>query len=182
MYKVKNIVTVKHGPHLYNLNHALSDIDLYTIYDFINQRWRPRRQVEQKINDETDHVKISLEKFLLQVEKGVPQALEVLFAHAEHWLDHHRWEDLRTQCLEHLDIYTALDTYQRTIINFFKKDDFKKNRHGFRLLLNAESLKNSGSFNPTLTDKQAVEITCLANASWNKRQDLYKDQLWKVFS
>jgi predicted nucleotidyltransferase len=182
MEKIKNLVTLKHGSHLYGLARPDSDLDLYTVYDFLNKNWRPRRQVKQRIENETDHVKISLEKYSEQVNKGVPQALEVLFAREEFWLDYSaEWHAQRELLTYFLQIDTVLDTYRRTVINFFAEDDFKKNRHGFRLLLNANELQKTGRFDPTLTEYQVGIVTALAEKPWAERQEKYKDMLWEVF-
>lgn len=182
MEKIKNLVTLKHGSHLYGLTRPDSDIDLYTVYDFLNKTWRPRRQVKQHIEDETDQVKISLEKYSEQVNKGVPQALEVLFARPEFWLDSDpEWERQRELLANFLPMDIVLDTYRRTVMNFFAEDNFKKNRHGFRLLLNANELQKTGKFDPTLTEYQVDIVTRLAEKPWLERQEKYKDMLWEVF-
>jgi predicted nucleotidyltransferase len=182
MDKIKNLVTIKHGSHLYGLARPDSDIDLYTIYDFLNKNWRPRRQVKQHIEGETDQVKISLDKYIAQLKKGVPQAVEVLFARPEHWLDHAEdWQEIAGSLEQHLVIADVLETYRRTVMNFFEEENFKKNRHGFRLLLNADELKRTNSFNPTLSTYQVDIITDLANKPWPARQEKYKDMLWEVF-
>lgn len=182
MEKIKNLVTLKHGSHLYGLARPDSDIDLYTIYDFLNKNWRPRKQVKQHIEDETDQVKISLDKYIDQLKKGVPQAVEVLFAHPEHWLDYDpAWQEIAGSLEQHLVISDVLATYRRTVMNFFAEENFKKNRHGFRLLLNADELKRTYGFNPTLTEYQAEIITDLAKKPWTERQKKYKDMLWEVF-
>lgn len=178
----KNLITVRHGSHLYGLNTADSDIDLYTVYDFKHKNYRPNKQIEQSINDETDHVKISLDKYIEHLKKGVPQAIEVLFAHKDQWLDYDpEWEYVAGSLELLLDTEVVLETYKRTIINFFNEDNFKKNRHGFRLLLNANELKRTYRFDPTLTPYQIQIINELAEYPWEKRVNKYKDMLWDVF-
>jgi predicted nucleotidyltransferase len=182
MEKIKNLVTLKHGSHLYGLARPDSDIDLYTVYDFQNKNWRPRRQVKQRIEGETDQVKISLEKYIEQLKKGVPQAVEVLFARPECWLDYDpNWEGIAGALEQHLVVTDVLETYKRTVMNFFAEDNFKKNRHGFRLLLNADELKRTNQFNPTLSQCQIDIINELTGKTWEERQEKYKDMLWKVF-
>lgn len=179
----KNLITLKHGSHLYGLDTPDSDLDLYTIYDFRHKNYRPSKQIEQSINDETDHVKISLDKYIEHLKKGVPQAVEVLFSHPDKWLDHDpEWECIAGSLEQLLDIGVILETYKRTIINFFETDNFKKNRHGFRLLLNANELKRTYSMNPTLSKYQIKIITDLANLPWPDRENKYKDMLWDVFN
>jgi len=182
--KIKNLVTVQTGSHLYNLAQPNSDLDLYTVYRFLNKNYRPRRQVTQHIEEETDHVKISLDRFYLQLAKGVPQACEVVFAKSNFYLDvDEAWYLEQLYCAQIIEdnLLTILDTYRRTVLNFFATDDLKKNRHGFRLLLNAEALRDQGWFNPTLTNAQAQEVTSNASLPWKEREDLFKDRIWSVF-
>lgn len=181
---LKNLVTVKAGSNLYNLATPNSDLDLYTIYDFTHKIHRPKKQVQQKIDNETDHVKISLERFQEQLLKGVPQALEVLFSTKEHWLDWTpEWEKRQVELtkLVPANIYNILRTYRRTIIHFFEYSDFKKNRHGFRLLLNAGQLKRFGMIRPTMDAIEVGFINNRAELPWEDRIKEYKDWLWDVF-
>lgn len=182
--KTKNLLTVKHGSHLYGLAGPTSDVDLYTVYNFYNSRYRPTRQVRQRIEEETDHVKISLEKYTEQVKKGVPQALEALWATGKNVLEKDSaWievaADLEWTVQDNIDV--VLDTYKRTIMNFFSEDDFKRNRHGFRLLMNANDLRIQGFFNPTLDQDQVIIVQHDAELPWSRRVEEYKDQLWRVF-
>jgi len=185
----KNLVTLQHGSHLYGLARPDSDIDLYTVYDFLNKRYRPKKQAEQEIEGETDSYKISLDRFRDHVRKGIPQALEVLFAREQFHLDADPlWGSVFGGGLRKV-IYqaefvreNAMDTYRRTIINFFKEDNFKKNRHGFRLLLNANDLKQVAFFDPTLSDLDIDYVNDWAGYSWDRRQDKFKDMLWAIFN
>lgn len=182
--KTKNLVTVKTGSYLYGLANINSDVDLYTVYDFKHRIYRPRKQIQQHIEEETDHVKISLSEFEAHLAKGVPQACEVLFAEPEFWLDNDSsWEytAARLDTVVHSNMPTVLDTYRRTIINFFKEDDYKKNRHGFRLIINARGLMEDMYFNPTLTEEQVRLVSDSAELPWKQRQELFKDQLWEVY-
>lgn len=185
----KNLVTIRHGSHLYGLARPDSDIDLYTIYDFLHQNYRPKKQAEQEIEGETDSFKISLDKFCEQVEKGVPQALEALFAREQFFLDvDGNWgADISEGLRKHIyrnnfNLDNAMDTYRRTIISFFREDDFKKNRHGFRLLLNAADLKRAKVFDPTLDNQDIDYVNEWAEYNWARRQDRFKDTLWAVFN
>lgn len=185
----KNLVTLQHGSHLYGLARPDSDIDLYTVYDFLNKRYRPKKQAEQEIEGETDSYKISLDRFREHVRKGIPQALEALFARKQFNLDADPlWGDVIDGGLRKV-IYqaefvreNAMDTYRRTIINFFKEDNFKKNRHGFRLLLNASDLKRVAFFDPTLDNQDIDYVNEWAEYNWGRRQDKFKDMLWAIFN
>lgn len=184
MMKIKNLVTLYVGSKLYGLATPTSDVDMYTVYDFLNQGYRPKKQSSQLIEGETDHVKISYEKFLKQVKQGVPQALEVAFAEKEYWLDYSpSWEycvnELQDMVWDHMS--EIFETYRRTVINFMKEDDFKKNRHAFRLMTNARELKLTGRFNPSLDDNEIQSVNSDAGLTWTDRQERYKDLLFKVF-
>lgn len=187
--KTKNLVTLQHGSHLYGLARPDSDIDLYTVYDFLNKRFRPKNQAEQEIEGETDSYKISLDRFREQVRKGVPQALEVLFAREQFNLDADPlwgsvWNGGLRKAIYQAEFIrdNAMDTYRRTVINFFKEDNFKKNRHGFRLLLNAGDLKRAAIFDPTLDNQDIDYVNEWAEYNWSRRQDRYKDMLWEIFN
>lgn len=181
--KYKSLVTCYHGSRLYGLAHENSDIDLYNIYAFNYKNYRPRKQSSQTITDKKDINCISLDKFNLLVFKGVPQALEALFSPPEFWLEYDKkWveisDGLQLQINNHMS--TILDTYRRTIINFMQKDDFKKNRHGFRLLINMSNLKLSKRFNPCLAANQINDINKYAKLPWSQKQEQYKSMLFDI--
>jgi hypothetical protein len=161
-----------------------SDVDLYHIYDFPWQTHRPKKQVAQAIDDETDTTKVSLERFKELVFKGVPQSLEALFANPDFWLDWHvDWHLISNgiqQCLDqHMPV--VLDTYRRTARDFHNKDNPKKNRHALRLMLNARDLKRQGFFNPTLEHPDIVDITEKSNLPWAERVEHFKDVFYQTF-
>lgn len=165
------------------MQHAMSDVDLYVIYDFHNHIYRPKKLIRQSIDDESDTTKIYIEKFKEQVYKGVPQAHEVLFSRPEQWLDHHEdWPGIAESIKENFDIFLPdiLETYKRTALNFMLTDDFKKNRHALRIILNAQDLKNRGEFNPRLSEDVINEITRVAKLPFTFRQEYFKDLLFEL--
>lgn len=180
----KTLLLVTTGSHLYGLASLESDLDLYEIYDFTHKNYRPRRQSRHKIEENRDKVRVSFDKFREFAIKGVPQALEVLFSQEPYWIS---WDyEWPTSCEEvvgevrlHLD--GVMDTYRRTVVNFFREDNFKKNRHGFRLMLNARDLKEKGRFDPTLTEEQKGLVNELALLYWEERVERFKDMLWETF-
>jgi predicted nucleotidyltransferase len=179
---VKTYVILRclHGSHLYGLAHPESDHDYYEIYDFLNQRYRPRKQAKQRIEDDLDEVKISLERFTDICFKGVPQAVEVLFAPEEAWVVENGWLDISAQIKLELGNHmpVILETYRRTALNFFysKKDPEKKRRHAFRLLLNAKELKASGKMHTRLNGEQVQLINELTTSYYSEER--FKDMMY----
>lgn len=134
----------RHGSHLYGLNHADSDEDFYTVV----RRPRSKRQKYAKhtIVDGIDTMKVDLPTWLRLCEKGVPQALEAMFA-PNPLVDNIPW--LRAG-------YRAWGAevrgrYHRTIESFiFVDSSLKKKRHALRLALNLQDLRRYGRFNPQM--------------------------------
>lgn len=182
--RVKRLLLTKHGSHLYNLATAGSDLDLYEIYDFFWQNYRPKKQASQKINTELDQTSVSLEYFVNFVYKGMPQAIETLFSTELNWLEHdQQWYEIRAglekEVKQRLPI--ILSTYKRTAWNFHAKDNIKKNRHALRLTINAQELKSNGYFNPSLTHPVIIGITEKAHLPWNERLHNFKEVFFNVF-
>lgn len=183
MVDVQTLLITKHGSHLYNMSRADSDIDLYVVYRFPYQ-YRPKKQITQRINDESDTTKVSLDRFYDLCNKGVPQALEALFSPEDKWLcSHADWPSVRDDVIEDIqkNIITILETYRRTASNFFLEDNWKKNRHAFRLLHNADELAKTGRLNPSLSSDIVGEITTVADYPYNRRVEIFKDAYWNVF-
>lgn len=184
MAKTRTLLLTKHGSHLYGMNHANSDLDYYEVFEYPWQNYRPKKQISQTINDESDVTKASIDRFTNLCYKGVPQSLEALFAPREAWVKYDDlWYDRRETIHENLYLFRLdiLETYRRTARNFFQKDDFKKNRHAMRLIFNARDFKVNGQFNPRLEESDLNEITRLASLPWQQREESFKDLLWGVF-
>lgn len=179
--KTKVVLRTIHGSWLYGLATMQSDHDYYEIYDFMNHRYRPKKQSMQRIQDDSDEVKISLERFTDICFKGVPQALEVLYAPQEAWLIDNDWhviaDKLKLDLQNHMS--TVLDTYRRTALNFFHSKTDKRRRHAFRLLINARELKESGSMHSRLHASQIKQINELTNCFYAEQQ--FKDMLFNIF-
>lgn len=171
------------GSHLYGLAHAQSDYDYYEIYDFYNQRYRPKRQTSQEIVGDIDEVKITLDRYTDLCFKGVPQAVEVLFSPEEAWVLENGWLNISSQIKSELGnhIPAILETYKRTALNFFysKKDREKKRRHAFRLLLNAGELKSSGQMHTRLVGEQVELISWLTTSFYSEEK--FKDMMYETF-
>lgn len=181
--KTKVILRTEHGSHLYGLARPDSDYDYYEIYDFLNQRYRPKKQALQRIENDLDEVKISLERFTDICFKGVPQAIEVLFSPPEAWVYESGWLDVSAQIKSELGNHmpAVLETYRRTALNFFysTKDPEKKRRHAFRLLLNANELKASGAMHSRLNTEQ-VELINWLTTSFSS-EEKFKDMVYDTF-
>lgn len=181
--KTKVILRVAHGSHLYGMARPDSDYDYYEIYDFLNQRYRPRKQAKQRINDDLDEVTVSLDRFKSICFNGVPQAIEVLFAPEEAWIVENGWLDISAQIklelVKHMP--AVLETYRRTAMNFFYsiKDQEKRRKHAFRLLLNANQLKTSGEMQSRLVTDQVELINWLVT-SFNS-EEKFKDMVYDTF-
>lgn len=161
-----------------------SDRDFYEIYTFPWQNYRPKKLVGQSISPEADKTIISLDRFKDLVRKGVPQAIEALFANEANWVKYDiAWKEIRTELFQQVrqQLPQILSTYKRTARNFHEKNDFKKNRHSFRLIHNARELQDNGYFNPSLNHPVVREITAQANLPWQERLELFKDLFFDAF-
>lgn len=136
----------QHGSHLYGLNHADSDEDFYTVVD--RPRGRRYKWAKQSINDGIDSMRVDLPTWLRLCDKGVPQALEAMFA------PNPLVDKLPSLRAAYRAGGEAHHTYRRTIRNFVEADDFKRRRHAVRLGMNLRDLLHSGRFCPVLTAGQ----------------------------
>ena len=178
------LLKCQHGSHLYGLNTSNSDLDFYLVYEFPWKNYRPKKQIDQNINDIEDITTVSFDRFFELCIKGVPQSLEALFSDSSKWLQYHEsWYDKSNFLKLEIRSYMSqiLETYKRTAWNFFEKDSFKKNRHALRLCLNAIDLKKKGVFNPTLDPDAREEITRIAELPRRQREDIFKDIFFDAF-
>lgn len=143
-----------HGSRLYNLHHADSDYDYYTVVDKV--KTKKAKYATHKIFDGVDSVVVDFGTFMVLLDKGVPQALEACFSQQA---EVDRIEAFRNGVHAGSSVW---DTYLRTIKSFALQDDFKHRRHALRLALNLRDIRETGRFNPTLTDEQVVMVTELA--------------------
>jgi predicted nucleotidyltransferase len=178
--KTKVILRTEHGSHLYGLAGPQSDYDYYEIYEFLNKRYRPRKQAAQNINDDQDVVALSVDRFESLCLKGVPQAVEVLFSPPEAWVHvEEGWHGIANHIKEQLPNHmpTILDTYRRTALNFHK-GDAKQQRHAFRLVLNAKELQH-GAMHARLTPDQIALVNSYTNAFDSDAK--FKDLVYDTF-
>lgn len=144
----------RHGSHLYGLNHADSDEDFYTVVN--RPRGRRYKWAKQSIHDGEDSLRVNLPTWLRLCEKGVPQALEAMFA-PEPLVDN--LGPLRAGFRAGGE---ARRTYARTIRNFVEAEEFKRRRHAVRLGFNLRDLLACGRFNPVMTEEQKFLANTLA--------------------
>lgn len=147
-----------HGSHLYGLNHAGSDKDLFTVFD------GKKPKASHKITNELDHVRVGVFRFLDLAYSGAHQSVEALFSPYKEWTDE-RWRYM----LENVRITdgAAFNKYERTIRSFCY-GDFKRRRHAVRLTWGLHQLRESGTLNPVLTELQVVGATVAAEHLQNE--------------
>ena len=142
-----------HGSYLYGLAHSQSDIDLYRVILTEDKHYNSHKVY----GGQWDFTVLSLDRFVDQVNKGVPQALEALYAqHAYHHSDY--WHYLRGL---RPDRYTVAATYWRTALNF-AEGDYKSKRHALRLALNLFDFMRDGFFDPRLSDAEITLVNTYA--------------------
>lgn len=135
------LLRMRTGSHLYGTNHAGSDEDFCEVYD----RLPGRRQAAQTIDGGQDTTRLGLGELMRQADKGVPQALEVMFA-PPRWPDVDRIAALRASWRP--GIGNVRRTYSRTIRAFAASSDPKSLRHARRLQYQLDQMLAWGSFDP----------------------------------
>lgn len=178
--KTKTLIKTLHGSHLYGLSTPESDVDYYEVYRFLNQRYRPKKLAQQNISDNIDSFRVERDRFHNFCIKGVPQAIEVLYAPEdaiiyadEEW---YSFVDLiKEDVLNNLS--EVLETYKRTALNFWK-DDQKKKRHAYRLLCNAEQLRFTGRMDARLSEENIAAVNFYVNSY--DSEDRFKDLVWRI--
>ena len=144
----------RHGSYLYGLNHADSDEDFYTVVN--RPRGRRHKWAKQTIINGEDSMVLDLPTWLKLCDKGVPQALEAMFAP----------NPLVDNLAPLRNAYRAggpvRETYARTITNFVKDGEFKRRRHALRLSLNLRDLMRYGRFNPVVKPHQKMWMDTVA--------------------
>ncbi len=139
----------KHGSHLYGTANADSDNDFFTVYSNVEGRKKARNAL-QTIEGDTDWLKTDLSTFMLYAHKGVPQYLEAMYSR-EPEVDA-LGEAFRLRFTPTLG--EAVNTYRRTIDNFYKSGDLKRKIHAGRLWFNMQKIIAGIVFDPKLTDAQ----------------------------
>lgn len=143
-----------HGSHLYGLSHENSDRDFYTVVDKVKSN--KARFAKQTITGDEDSMVVDFGTWLGLCSKGVPQALEAMFSKMA---VHDDIPYFRQGFKVGTEVY---DTYLRTIKSFIMTGEYKKKRHGLRLALNLNSIREFGKFDPTLDPLQVEIVSELA--------------------
>lgn len=127
------------GSHLYGTAHEDSDFDWYEVHHGIRSK--------QEISGSVDTTRFSLGEFMRQADKGVPQALEVMFSPIG-WPEVDKIEALRLGF--RVNVAQAANTYERTIKAFHKvKPTPKRLVHAKRIEWQRDQLIQYGRFDPT---------------------------------
>lgn len=135
------ILRTQHGSRLYGLAKPDSDWDWYEVHDHTRTR--------QRINGRDDVVRIGLSEWLAQCDKGVPQALEAMFAPPRY-----ATTDLfaAMRAGYRANVGNAAAVYTRTIAAFMRAGeagDPKRLLHSSRLRRDLNELRRFGRFDPT---------------------------------
>ena len=146
------LLRLVHGSHLYGTAHENSDLDTYVVYS-------GKGKSKQTITGDDDVIVHSLDSFLIQASKGVPQALEAMFAPREAIL-YSEIEYLRNRFVASGG--ETVDRYCRTIYNM-NLGNFKQKVHAFRLAMNLQDLQKYGRFNPRLNKRDRHDLFFLIN-------------------
>ena len=135
------LVTI-HGSHLYGLNHSNSDLDIFRV---VASRRKPLVRVKGGFDIQT----FGLDNFLSNVYSGSHQSCEALFSPQKYVQPDYEayFNNIRVTG------YEAFAKYRRTI-HAFSYGNTKQRRHAVRLGYSLAGLKESGRFNPVLTEDQ----------------------------
>lgn len=150
-----------HGSHLYGLNNANSDLDYYTVIDYVpepNVHGHVRKRMAfQTVDDEFDQSLSNFKTFAQYAYNGVPQALEAMFspyATIDVIAAYRRGFRVSVQAMSGKYVHA---------IEKFSAFDFKRRRHTLRYALNLqEAIEKDGRFNPVLSPSDAQMITEMA--------------------
>ena len=147
-----------HGSRLYGLSHADSDRDSFRV---VEKKSNVRAHyAKQTISGVHDVLVMDLPTFMSYASRGVPQVLEAMYSRVA-------TVDIIAALREgfHPDIRLTFQTYRRTARHFMndgrEKGKPKRERHGYRIAINFETLVATGRFNPTLTAEQILRMDAL---------------------
>lgn len=146
-----------HGSHLYGLDHAESDMDVYEVYE------GQGIHLNQTINTRgLDIVVGTLEAFTRRALTGSHQSVEAMFSPVKEF-----GPGMREKYGAYLDGFRVtggdvFEKYERTIRKFAFADEFKRRRHAVRLGINLRDLRAFGRFNPRLSESDGDFATYVA--------------------
>lgn len=147
---MRTILYTEHGSRLYGLADEHSDYDTYRVVTGLEKRY-----AKQRVEGDQDATVIHLDRFIEQVGKGVPQAMEALHSRESYVDPGYRalLGNMRPSS------YKVYDTYRRTALNFgLGRADFKHRRHALRLALNLRDYMRAERFNPRLNPSQVAFV------------------------
>lgn len=152
----KTILVTTHGSHLYGLNHDDSDLDFFRVVP-------GRGKTRHRMDGQFDMVTVPFDAFIENVFSGSHQSCEALFSRQSWTAPEYRayFGGLRVTGAD------AFAKYRRTIHSFSYGDD-KKRRHAVRLGYSLKGLRESGRFDPTLTEDQRLKVVVISQ--------LYRDR------
>lgn len=139
--------TTIHGSRLYGLSHASSDNDSMIVYT-------DNRTAYHKKSGDDDVIHVGMNFLIQQAQEGSHQFLEGLLSQQK------KWEDESFKALiesYRIPAHTVSAKYERTIKRLCF-DTFKYRRHAVRLYCNLADLRETGTFNPTLSEED-IEFT-----------------------
>lgn len=145
-----------HGSHLYGLDHAGSDRDIYRVYEGTGVH------LKQSIGED-DVVRGDLEAFIRRAQTGSHQSCEALFSPVKEYAPggEEKWGPfLEGFRVTGRDVF---EKYERTIKKFCY-GDYKRRRHAARLHLSLMGLRREGRFNPRLDEDEIRWVTLMADA------------------
>lgn len=149
------LVTV-HGSHLYGLAKPDSDVDLFRVVYGTGK-------TKQRTADGFDVVTVPLDRFLTNVFNGSHQSCEALFSPSKYVHPDYA-VFFESQVVTGADAFAR---YRRTI-HAFSYGTQKQRRHAMRLGYNLKELRESGRFNPVLTDGQVTMTTAISELYWGE--------------
>lgn len=153
------ILETIHGSHLYGMNHADSDRDIFRVLATTGR-------TKHKITEESDLTQMPLDRFLENVFHGSHQSCEALFSPLA-TVDPKYCPMFDNIRVTGADVFAR---YRRTI-HAFSYGPMKQRRHAVRLGFNLSDLRKYGRFNPRLTDDQKMKVVVISQLYWG--QSLY---------
>lgn len=160
------LYSVVNGSNLYGLATSHSDVDVYNVY-------AGKGKSSQRFCGDFDITTHSFDSWIKNCNKGIPQALEAMFAPTSFVLES-AVEDFRHSFYAHGA--EVIDTYSRTIYKLAMGNQ-RKRGHAIRLAFQLSDIMESGRFNPRLTaDKKSVWHALLAEDTVDK----YRKELERI--
>ncbi len=135
------------GSRLYGTAHPNSDWDYYTVVDRV-----PKKKAKyhtHSIIDGLDSNVLDFGTWILECQAGVPQALEAMFSRRPEF---DRLSEFRAAFRGGTE--TRAYTGMMKTMCMEHPDSFKHRRHQLRLGLNLQDLRETGRFNPTMSNHE----------------------------